>query len=124
MGFSFKAVWDYRCPRCREGKIFDEPFDFGDPLAMPKRCQVCDQAIEPEPGFYYGAMFLSYIISSGLLLLPTLLLIFYFEWSVGAAIAFAIFLAVVTYFKLLRGSRSLWLHLNVKYNPNHPSKSE
>lgn len=27
---------------------------------MPSHCPVCGQAYEPEPGFYWGAMFISY----------------------------------------------------------------
>jgi len=118
MGFSVKAMWNYDCPRCRKAKIFTEPFSFNDPLAMPKRCGVCGQRTEPEPGFYYGAMFLSYIISSFGLLAPTLLLVFYFKWSVYGALAFTIFLASLMYIRLLRLSRSIWLHINVKYNPS------
>lgn len=117
MGFSFRAMWNYKCPRCREGDLFVKPMDIGKPLDMPKNCAVCGQKTEPEPGFYFGAMFASYIISSWFLLLPTLLLVFYFKWSVTAALAFTIFLAALCYLRLLRGSRSLWIHLMVKYDP-------
>ena len=112
-----KAMWQYKCPKCRQSKIFTEPFQFSKPLEMPRACAHCGQRFEPEPGFYYGAMFLSYILSGWLLLLPTLLLVFYFKWSTMAAISLAIFLAALVYFRLLRGSRSLWLHINVKYDP-------
>jgi len=118
MGFSLRAMWEYKCPKCRQTKIFTEPFDLSKPLDMPKRCAVCDQKFEPEPGFYFGAMFISYILSSWILLLPTLLLVFYFKWGVGSAIAFAIFLAALLYFRMLRGARSLWLHINVKHDPS------
>lgn len=117
MSFSFKAMWQYKCPRCRQTKIFTEPFDIAKPLDMPKRCGHCNQRTEPELGFYYGAMFISYVISAFLLLAPTLLLVFYFKWNPTGAIFFAIFLAALVYFKLLRGSRSLWLHINVSYDP-------
>jgi len=75
------------------------------------------QTMEPEPGFYFGAMFISYVASVWFLLLPALLLVFYFKWSVEGAMAFIIALAALTYFKFLRGSRSLWLHLMVKHDP-------
>lgn len=114
---SFKAMWNNKCPKCRHGKIFTEPFQFTDPLAMPKQCEFCGQVTEPEPGFYYGAMFISYILSVWFLLLPTLLLVFYFKWSATGAISFSIFLAVLTYMKFLRGSRSFWLHLMVRHDP-------
>lgn len=30
---------------------------------MPARCAVCYLTLEPEPGFYWGAMFVSYVFS-------------------------------------------------------------
>jgi len=54
------------------------------------------QKTEPEPGFYFGAMFMSYIVSSFYLLLPTLLLVFYFNWSLNGAFAFTLFLAAIS----------------------------
>jgi uncharacterized protein (DUF983 family) len=117
MGFSFKAMWNYKCPRCRQGDIFVKPLVLTNPLDMPKNCAVCGQATEPEPGFYYGAMFLSYILGSWYILLPTLLLVFYFKWSVEAAMGAAIALGVVSYLRILRGSRSLYFHMMVSYDP-------
>lgn len=118
MFFSIKDMWAYNCPRCRKGKMFEEPFVLSKPLAMNTHCSHCHLKMEPEPGFYFGAMFISYIISSFFLLLPTLLLVFYFKWSVVAAIAFTLMLLAVTYLRFLRGSRALWLHLMVRYDPS------
>lgn len=117
MGFSFKAMWNYNCPKCRQGKIFTEPFLLSKPLEMPYSCEYCGQRTEPEPGFYYGAMFLSYITSSLILLPLILLLIFYFNWSEGAAMGFLIIICIFSYLRFLRGSRSLWLHMMVKHDP-------
>jgi len=113
---NFKAMWNNKCPKCRKGDIFIKPLKFTEPLNMPKECEFCGQRTEPEPGFYFGAMFLSYICYSWFALLPTLLLVFYFKWSVEAAMIFAIVLTVVCYLKIARGSRSLWLHMMVKYD--------
>ncbi len=117
MPFSFKAMWNNKCPRCRQGDLFVSPMRLKNPIDMPEKCAHCGQRLEPEPGFYYGAMFISYIFSGWFLLIPTLILVFYFKWSIEAAMAFAIFLGIITYLKVLRGSRSLWLHLMVKHDP-------
>ena len=113
----FKSAWNYYCPRCREGKIFTEPLVISNPLDMPEECSVCGQRTNPEPGFYYGSMFLSYILSGFLLLGTALLLVFYFEWSANQAMVFVLFLAAVIYLKILRVSRSIWIHAVVKYDP-------
>lgn len=102
--------------------MFQKPFELSKPLAMPERCEVCGQRMEPEPGFYFGAMFLSYIISGWALLLISLSLVFYFKWSVGVAMGVVLLVAALSYVKLLRFSRSLWMHLMVKYEPHHSAQ--
>lgn len=114
-----KSIWNYYCPRCRSGKLFIEPLVITDPLNMPEKCSVCGQKTNPEPGFYYGSMFLSYILSGFLLLGSALLLVFYFKWSANQAMAFVLFLAVIIYLKILRISRSIWIHTVVKYDPQY-----
>lgn len=118
----FKSMWTYKCPRCRKGEMFTKPFDIKKPLEMPKACQVCGQVMEPEPGFYYGAMFISYIISGFMFLIPGLALIFLGKFSVNQAMLLVLGIAMVSFLKLLRGSRALWLHLMVKYEGENPKK--
>ncbi|UXP32874.1 DUF983 domain-containing protein [Reichenbachiella agarivorans] len=40
-------------------KLFEQWYD----REMLPTCAVCQQSFEPEPGFYYGAMFVSYAFS-------------------------------------------------------------
>lgn len=119
MGFSFKAMWQYKCPKCRTDNtsLFKKPFRFNNPLDMNKYCHVCGQDFEPEPGYYYGAMFISYIVSSFILLPIALILVFYFKWSDEAMMAFIVALGVLMFFRILRVSRSLYIHALVRYDP-------
>jgi uncharacterized protein (DUF983 family) len=117
------SLFQLRCPRCRSGNLFSEPFDFAKPLEMPDRCSSCQQKIEPEPGFYFGAMFLSYGISAWMLLFVSLILVFYFKWSVAGAMLMVLLVAALMYIKLLRFSRSLWIHMMIKYDPSTRLKS-
>lgn len=117
MGFSLKASWQYKCPRCRQGNIFKTPLNLKNPLAMNERCPFCRQKTEPEIGFYYGAMMVSYGISAWVYLGIVLTLVFYFKWTVEQAMVLIVIFAVSTYLILLRFSRSLWLHINVRHDP-------
>lgn len=117
MGFSLKAMWNYKCPKCRQGDMFVKPLKISKPLDMNERCEYCNQRYTPEPGFYFGALFLSYIFSGWFFLLPTLLLVFYFGWSVNSAMIVTLVLFLVSYLKILRGARALWLHFVVKHDP-------
>ncbi|MFD1469367.1 DUF983 domain-containing protein [Hymenobacter caeli] len=60
------ALLALRCPRCHEGHLFLHPATnltgFTD---MPAYCPVCGQSFEPEPGFYFGAMYISFGFAVG-----------------------------------------------------------
>jgi len=116
MKLSWSAMWNYKCPRCKEGDMYKKPFEFSDPLNMHPRCENCKLDFEPEPGFYFGALIISYGISSWMLLLPALTLVLYFDWSVMGAMAFTLFFAAITYLKILRISRAIYLHLSMRYD--------
>lgn len=83
---------------------------------MPARCPSCALKYESEPGFFWGAMFLSYILSAFILLAVSLLLMFGFKWSATSSVLAAVALAALMFLKLARFSRSLWIHLIVPYD--------
>lgn len=63
------AMLQERCPRCRSGKMFTHgAYNLVKFTDMPERCPVCDLRFEVEPGFYYGAMYVSYGFSVGFVL--------------------------------------------------------
>jgi len=69
------ALLQGKCPRCRKGNVFthhvSKILSF---QKMNKSCPVCGVLLEPEPGFYQGAMYVSYaftvavIVAVGILL--------------------------------------------------------
>ena len=117
------SIFKYKCPRCREGKLYREPFQFSKPLDMVDRCEVCGQKTEPEPGFYYGAMFLSYIATGFLYLFIIGFCLIVLKWTVNQSFLLLLAFVALTYFKTARLSRSVWIHLVVKFEKdakNHP----
>ena len=110
-----------KCPRCRQGDIFKYPvkkvMKFS---AMHDYCPHCGATFEPEPGFYFGAMFVSYAMSVGLFVFVGLILYFFFHpsdtvyviWIAIAAILFTPF--------SFRYSRVLFLHWfgGYRYDPS------
>ena len=59
---SFRSMFGLKCPRCRKGKLFTRRglFVYREMLKMPENCAVCNQKFEIEPGFWIGAMWISY----------------------------------------------------------------
>jgi len=100
-----------KCPKCGEGHVFEKKRFFEFPV-MKKNCEVCDYRFDREPGYFLGAMYLSY----GLAVLQGLItfLLFYFLFPsvpvlyVAFAIVGVVFLFSLKNFKL---SRIIYIHI-------------
>jgi hypothetical protein len=84
---------------------------------MDAQCPKCGLGYYPEPGFYYGAMFISYIITAFYSLGFIGIALFVFDLSVNAAFVWLFFSMVLFYAWFYRTARSVWINVNVKYDP-------
>lgn len=110
-----------KCPRCRQGDIFTHPLRRISKFnVMNKSCPYCGAMLEPEPGFYQGAMYVGYGITIAALILISLILYTLgnpSEWVyISVTIGVIIMLAPLNY----RYSRILYLYMfgGIKYNPH------
>jgi uncharacterized protein (DUF983 family) len=96
-----------RCPRCRQGRVFNARF------AMNELCPVCHLRFEREQGYFFGAMYVSYglsiqilclLILLGHLLLPSLRI----EFVIGLSLLPYLFLVPAVF----RYSRVIWIHFD------------
>lgn len=119
-----QSVLKLKCPRCRQGDLFDSKssFNYKQLTKMPKACPVCDQNYLPEPGFYYGAMFISYIMCGFWFLGFIAICMFVFNLSVNTSFALLCVMLVIVFGWVFRVSRSIWIHINVKYKPTIAKK--
>jgi uncharacterized protein (DUF983 family) len=119
------SVVGCRCPRCREGKLFQHPVtvNFNKNMLMNKECTVCGQASEIEVGFYYGTSYVSYALTVGL----SLVSLGIWALTIGLSVndnRFFIWMGVNAVLLILlqpwlmRFSRSLWISWFVKYDPD------
>ena len=112
-----QSVFDMKCPRCRKGDLFtaSSSFNYKQMTEMPDACPVCGQKYLLEPGFYYGAMFISYIICGVTFLAFIAFCMFVLKLSVNMSFVFLIILVAIFFGWIFRISRSIWIHINVKY---------
>lgn len=118
------SIWNYKCPRCRKGDLFIKPLDVTNPLNMHENCSHCGQSTSPEPGYYYGAMFISYIWTSFMFLGFAALCIWGFKLSVNTAIWLMILFGALIFLFVLRVSRSMYIHMDVRYDPETAKEKE
>lgn len=112
-----QAIFKMKCPQCREGDMFVAPFNFSKPLDMHKYCEVCKNNLEPEPGYYFGAMFISYGWTGWLCIFAVGFTMIFLGWTIAQSFALLIALFAVSFFWVMRISRSIYAHLDMKYKP-------
>jgi uncharacterized protein (DUF983 family) len=112
------SIFNLKCPRCHSGDLFKTPtFSFNKPFDMPKSCSKCGQDFEPEPGFYFGAMFISYIFTGFFCLGFTMILHWVIGWSTAASFGALIAVCAIFFVYIFRLARSIWININIKYDP-------
>lgn len=105
------ALWRGRCPRCAKGQVFKHPISrllhFTE---MNNTCSVCGASFEPEPGFYFGAMFISYAFAVAIMFVNSVILYVFFNPETVTYIY--VFLASVLLATpvTFRYSRLIWLY--------------
>ena len=117
-GTKFYAITKSKCPRCMEGDIYPDsnPYHLKKLSDFNQRCSTCNQNFEPEPNFYYGAMYVSYGYTVALFVAVYIIFGVWMDWSMWPTVsALGIILVILGPF-LFRLSRTTWLSLFVHYD--------
>lgn len=114
-----------KCPRCHQGDVFTSknPFNLSKIFSMHQTCSHCELKYEKEPSFFYGAMYVSYALTSGWF---TIWFIMYNYFLNIEALTFAISIAISLIILsplTIRWSRLIWLNFFYKYNKNYISSN-
>jgi uncharacterized protein (DUF983 family) len=121
------ALLAHKCPRCRQGdlytyRILEAPLKFD---KMNSHCLHCGVRFEKEPGFFFGAMFVSYAINVAILIITFCLLYFVFNdpalwvYIVTVPVLVALLLPLI-----FRFSRTLYLYGvgDIRYDNHYAEK--
>jgi uncharacterized protein (DUF983 family) len=124
-GTKIYSIFTYTCPRCHEGKLFRNKKTYSSGFTeMNPRCSVCGEDFEREPGFYFGAAYVSYALTVALwvslfvaLTVFDLIGLIKFGFFDDGLLYFVlgIVLLVVLLPVLYRLSRAIWINFFVKY---------
>lgn len=119
---TLKSILKCTCPRCHTGKMFEE-FTLSKPsslISMHKYCSQCNQSFEPEPGFYFGAMFVSYALNAALFISVWVMIELIFDnYSLFHLLLGIGLVALLSFPWVFRVSRSIWISLFVSYKGEH-----
>lgn len=117
-----KALLLGKCPRCHSGDIFKYPISghIGQFNQMNLTCQHCEVRLEPEPGFYQGAMYVGYGFTVLSIIFVSIVLYsagYFSEWVyIGVNVGLLVLFVPLNY----RYSRIIYLYLfgGIKFDPN------
>jgi len=118
---SISSVISCKCPRCHEGDMFkysliERPTKF---MEMNEECPVCHLNFEQEPGYYYGAMYVSY----GFAIIELVISLLLIKLIAGALNLSTIMSVIAIVYLVLspinfRWGRAGWIALFFKYDVN------
>lgn len=108
-----------KCPNCNKGKIYNEKrivFNYRKPN-MYEKCPQCNFSYHKEPGFFFGAMYVSYGVSVAQGIFTYIVSSAFFEKAFDPRIIWiiAVVLLVLAPFNL-RLSRIIWIYLFKNYS--------
>lgn len=113
-----------KCSRCNVGDLYEDnnPYHLSKLSKMKKECDCCGQKFEPETGFYYGAMYVSYALSIIAMFIPAAILYFGFDAGFPVLLATILSIYVGLFPILFRWSRNIWLNMFVHFDPELHTK--
>ena len=116
------ALAHLRCPRCHQGQLFTySALNISKFALMPAQCPVCGQTFEPEPGFYFGSMYITFAFNVATFLVLGVS-IYYLMGNPDTWVYVTAITGVTVLFTpvILRYSRALMLYLfgGAQYNKN------
>jgi len=113
----FAAFVKGKCPQCREGNVFTHK---GTNLKkfreMNDNCPSCQVKFESEPGFFWGAMYFSYVYSVASFIIIGFFFFTYSDdvnlsWYISSVIAFTLMTSTLSF----RLSRLLMMYIAAPY---------
>lgn len=119
------SIFNLKCPKCHEGDLFETgTFSFKKSFDMPQKCPACGQKYFLGPGFYYGAMFISYVITAFFCLFFVGLLMLVFGMGVDSSFFLLLIVMAILFVWFFRLARAIWINVNVKYDPKAVERAQ
>ena len=112
------SIISNKCPHCHKGNYFSSGKLYSRYFAdMNNRCPVCNEDFRKEPGYYFGATYVSYALTVGFGIALFVLCCVLFSMDVIPFLVLFSALLLVLLPVFYRLSRLIWINLFVKYEP-------
>lgn len=113
---ALRSIFGQLCPRCRSARIFRSSIYWGFPK-MNDCCPTCSLHFNREPGYFLGAMYISYGLALAFIFNLGVALWALTRWrldriAIWSVLLFLPFAPMLTFL-----SRVLWIYLDQKIDP-------
>ena len=126
-GSKLYSILHSRCPHCHEGGFFVDanPYHLNNAGDLLDQCPVCARRYTPEPGFYYGGMYVSYALGVALFVAIYVAIAVLYPaagmWTyIGVVVGMTVVLSPVLY----KYSKIIWANLFFHYKGVMPTERE
>ncbi len=106
------SILTEKCPKCAKGHVYKKKTDFFQLPVMKDKCESCNYHFDREPGYFIGAMYISY----GLAVLEAIIAFLVCVYFFPALSAFGLALSLVSVIALFsiknyKLSRVIYMHI-------------
>lgn len=111
------SILHSKCPNCLKGNMFltKNPYSFSNIDKMPEKCPVCEQKFFPEPGFYYGAMYVSYALTIALSVAVFVAMIALWKFDMLWYLSINSSIIIILFPPIFRTSRVIWANFFIHH---------
>ncbi len=122
-GTKLYSIFLNTCPRCQRGRFFvvNNPYNLKQFDQMTPRCSCCDERFEREPGYYTGALYVSYAYYTALIVGCFIWFEVLLNWSLTNFLIVLISLIILLTPVVFRLARLTWINFFVGYDGDKPT---
>jgi hypothetical protein len=126
-GQKLYSILKFKCPHCHEGDFFvsQNPYNLKKAGDIHQNCTVCGRSQTIEPGFYYGAMYIAYLIA-----VISFLITFGIVYLVNPEASNTIHITAILIVLVVLGpwiyavSKTIWINMFVSYKGVEKTEEE
>jgi hypothetical protein len=111
-----KSIIGMKCPQCLEADFFiSHPYDLKNAGKTPLNCPNCNLDFRQEPGYYFGALYVSYGLGVGLFVgIYFAFALFVKDFNVWWPISIIAIVSILTGPYLYALSKIIWINMFIK----------
>lgn len=116
-GSKLYSIVHFKCPHCNEGDFFEShPYKLSKVGDTYDKCATCNRKYSREPGFYFGAMFVSYALGVAVFVTIWVASLVLFADATATQRVIAVMIGLVVLAPLMYAlSKIIWANMFFKY---------